>query len=69
MLLRTPLYPRWVLRAHVALYRKYRYMDANLTQRRQVLEEKIPDIQKTLTMVEYLQERRVSVASLHCLLT
>jgi len=43
-------------------------MDANLTQRRQGLEEKIPDIKKTLTMVEYLQERRVSVASLYCLL-
>jgi hypothetical protein len=43
-------------------------MDANLTQRRQGLEEKIPDIKKTLTMVEYLRERRVSVASLYCLL-
>src|SRR6202042_2545871 len=41
--------------------RKYRYMDSNLTQRRQGLEEKIPDIKKTLTMVEYLQERRVSL--------
>ncbi|KAG5643858.1 hypothetical protein DXG03_009542 [Asterophora parasitica] len=37
---------------------KYRYMDSNLTQRRQSLEEKIPDIKKTLDMVEYLQERR-----------
>ncbi|KAG6889210.1 hypothetical protein C0995_002670 [Termitomyces sp. Mi166 len=37
---------------------KYRYMDSNLTQRRQSLEEKIPDIRKTLDMVEYLQERR-----------
>jgi hypothetical protein len=35
-------------------------MDANLTQRRRGLEEKIPDIRKTLNMVEYLQERRVS---------
>lgn len=35
-------------------------MDTNLTQRRQGLEEKIPDIKKTLSMVEYLQERRVS---------
>jgi len=35
-------------------------MDANLTQRRRGLEEKIPDIQKTLGMVEYLNERRVS---------
>ncbi|KAF9261017.1 Prefoldin, subunit 3 [Marasmius fiardii PR-910] len=37
---------------------KYRYMDANLTQRRQGLEEKIPDIKKTLSMVEYLRDRR-----------
>ncbi|KAG6840926.1 hypothetical protein C0991_003184 [Blastosporella zonata] len=37
---------------------KYRYMDGNLTQRRQNLEEKIPDIKKTLDMVEHLQERR-----------
>jgi hypothetical protein len=36
-------------------------MDSNLTQRRQGLEEKIPDIKKTLTMVEYLQERRVGL--------
>jgi len=35
-------------------------MDHNLTQRRQGLEEKIPDIKKTLTMVEFLHERRVS---------
>ena len=35
-------------------------MDANLTQRRRGLEEKIPDIQKTLHMVEFLNERRVS---------
>ncbi|KAF8060144.1 Prefoldin subunit 3 [Lyophyllum atratum] len=37
---------------------KYRYMDGNLTQRRQSLEEKIPDIKKTLDMVEFLHERR-----------
>ncbi|PPQ82778.1 hypothetical protein CVT25_009273 [Psilocybe cyanescens] len=37
---------------------KYRYMDSSLTQRRASLEEKIPDIRKTLDMVEYLQERR-----------
>ncbi|CAA7263984.1 unnamed protein product [Cyclocybe aegerita] len=37
---------------------KYRYMDSSLTQRRASLEEKIPDIKKTLDMVEYLQERR-----------
>lgn len=34
-------------------------MDANLNQRRLGLEQKIPDIRKTLSMVEYLQERRV----------
>jgi len=33
-------------------------MDANLQQRRRGLEEKIPDIRKTLAMVEFLQERR-----------
>ncbi|KAH7911871.1 Prefoldin subunit 3 [Hygrophoropsis aurantiaca] len=37
---------------------KYRYMDANLTQRRRSLEEKIPDIKKTLSMVEFLRDRR-----------
>jgi prefoldin subunit 5 len=37
---------------------KYRYMDANLTQRRKGLEDKIPDIRKTLHMVEFLQERK-----------
>ncbi|GJJ13999.1 hypothetical protein Clacol_008256 [Clathrus columnatus] len=37
---------------------KYRYMELNMTQRRKGLEEKIPDIKKTLTMVEFLQERR-----------
>jgi uncharacterized protein YPO0396 len=39
-------------------------MDSNLTQRRQSLEEKIPDIKKTLDMVEYLQERKVCVIRL-----
>ncbi|KAI0298965.1 Prefoldin subunit-domain-containing protein [Multifurca ochricompacta] len=37
---------------------KYRYMDTNLTQRRRGLEEKIPDIKKTLSMVEFLRDRR-----------
>lgn len=34
-------------------------MELNLTQRRKGLEEKIPDIKKTLAMVQFLQERRV----------
>lgn len=37
---------------------KYRYMDGSLTQRRKGLEGKIPDIRKTLQMVEFLKERR-----------
>ncbi|KAF8487576.1 Prefoldin subunit 3 [Gautieria morchelliformis] len=37
---------------------KYRYMELNLTQRRKALDEKIPDIKKTLAMVRFLQERR-----------
>jgi len=45
---------------------KYRYMDSNLTQRRQSLEDKIPDIRKTLTMIEYLQEQRVSFSASSC---
>jgi len=46
------------LKEFQAALAKYRYMDHNLTQRRRGLEEKIPDIKKTLSMVEYLQERR-----------
>ncbi|KAF8731580.1 hypothetical protein AX14_004652 [Amanita brunnescens Koide BX004] len=46
------------LRAFQDALAKYRYMDSNLTQRRQSLEEKIPDIKKTLDMVEYLKERK-----------
>jgi hypothetical protein len=43
-----------------AMYcRKYRYMDSNLTQRRRGLEEKISEIKKTLSMVEFLRDRRV----------
>ncbi|KAJ7356585.1 Prefoldin subunit 3 [Mycena albidolilacea] len=44
-------------RFHDALA-KYRFMDSNLAQRRAGLEDKIPDIKKTLMMVEFLQERR-----------
>ncbi|KAJ2916390.1 hypothetical protein MD484_g4064, partial [Candolleomyces efflorescens] len=46
------------LRAFQDAIAKYRYMEANLTQRRTSLEEKIPDIRKTLDVVEFLQERR-----------
>ncbi|KAK7680849.1 hypothetical protein QCA50_016159 [Cerrena zonata] len=37
---------------------KYKYMENNLAQRRRTLEEKIPDIKKSLSMVEFLHERR-----------
>jgi len=47
-----------VLSAFQDALAKYRYMDSNLTQRRRGLEEKIPDIRKTLSMVEYLRDRR-----------
>ena len=45
--------------------RKYRYMDGSLTQRRKGLEDKIPDIKKTLHMVEFLQTRRVGSLGMH----
>lgn len=46
-------------------------MENNLNQRRSGLEEKIPDIKKTLAMVEYLQERRVRIkrSALYIILT
>lgn len=37
---------------------KYRFMENNLTQRKGSLEEKIPDIKKTLAMVVFMQGRR-----------
>ncbi|KAK7046016.1 hypothetical protein VNI00_007011 [Paramarasmius palmivorus] len=46
------------LRAIQESISKYRYMNDNLTQRRQGLEEKIPDIKKTLSMVEFLRDRK-----------
>ncbi|KAI0830063.1 Prefoldin subunit 3 [Trametes gibbosa] len=50
--------PENALKEFQAALAKYRYMDNNLTQRRRSLEDKIPDIKKTLAMVEFLQERR-----------
>jgi len=40
-------------------------MDGTLAQRRANLEEKIPDIKKTLNMVEFIRDRRVSL--IHCI--
>ena len=41
------------------LTRKYRFMEMTTAQRRQGLEQKIPDISKTLDMVRLLKKRRV----------
>jgi hypothetical protein len=46
-------------KGHGLISRKYRYMEVNLQQRRKGLEVKIPDIQQTLTVVQFLQNRRL----------
>ena len=38
-------------------------MESNLSQRRKGLEEKIPDIKKTLAMVQLLQQRKARLPS------
>lgn len=40
-------------------------MEINLLQRRKVLEEKIPEIEKTVAMVNYLIERKDSDEPIH----
>lgn len=40
-------------------YRKYQFMEANTQRRGTGLKEKIPDIQKTLDMVQFLKTRKV----------
>ncbi|CAO3651694.1 unnamed protein product [Cunninghamella blakesleeana] len=37
---------------------KYKFMEINLLQRRKVLEEKIPEIEKTINMVTFLTEKQ-----------
>ncbi|KAH7103743.1 Prefoldin, subunit 3 [Auriculariales sp. MPI-PUGE-AT-0066] len=37
---------------------KYKYMESSLTQKRKGLQEKIPDIRKTLDMVHFMQEQQ-----------
>jgi hypothetical protein len=39
-------------------FRKYRYMELSLQQRRKALSGKIPDIEQTLSVVKFLQTRR-----------
>ncbi|KAG0175353.1 peptide chain release factor 1 [Apophysomyces sp. BC1034] len=44
---------------------KYKFMEVNLMQRRKVLEEKIPEIEKTIAMVDFLIERKESDEPIH----
>ncbi|KAI9300509.1 Prefoldin subunit-domain-containing protein [Cunninghamella echinulata] len=37
---------------------KYKFMEMNLLQRRKILEEKIPEIEKTIAMVSFLTEKK-----------
>lgn len=37
---------------------KYKFMEMNMLQRKKILEEKIPEIQKTLSTVEFLMEKK-----------
>lgn len=41
--------------------RKYRYMESNSLTRRAGLEEKVPELRRTIAMVETLQRKKVTV--------
>lgn len=43
---------------HATYASKYKFMELSTAQRRKVLEQKIPDITKTLQMVEFLKTRK-----------
>ncbi|KAI9314196.1 Prefoldin subunit-domain-containing protein [Dichotomocladium elegans] len=47
-----------VLRKFQEAISKYKFMEINLLQRRKVLEEKIPEIEKTIAMVNFLAEKQ-----------
>jgi hypothetical protein len=50
----------WVLcTERVFLFRKYQFMEANNQRRVAGLKDKIPDIQKTVETVRFLQQRKV----------
>jgi len=42
--------------------RKYKVMEEKTFRKREALEEKIPDIRKTLQMVQYLKSKKVRAA-------
>lgn len=50
----------------VLIIRKYQFMEANNKRRIGGLKDKIPDIQKTLETVRFLQKRDVSVIVVVC---
>ncbi|KAI8146486.1 Prefoldin subunit-domain-containing protein [Fennellomyces sp. T-0311] len=49
-----------VLRKFQETISKYKFMEVNMMQRRKVLEEKIPEIEKTIAMVDFLVEKQES---------
>ncbi|KAI7854905.1 Prefoldin subunit-domain-containing protein [Circinella umbellata] len=49
-----------VLRKFQETISKYKFMEVNMLQRRKVLEEKIPEIEKTIAMVDFLVEKQES---------
>lgn len=51
----------------IGLGSKYQYMEVNLQQRKKGFLTKIPDIEKTLAMVQFLRDRRVCHPSFHSL--
>ena len=51
-----------VLKEFDEVYRKYKYMDSTLSQKHRMLKSKIPDIQASLEMVEFLIDRNVCVS-------
>ena len=48
------------LRAFQETMSRYKMMEVDRQQRRRALEEKIPEMRKTLSMVQHLKEKRVS---------
>lgn len=49
-----------VLRRFDEQHNKYKFMEANLRQKKQRLKSQIPDIQKTLNVVKYLKNQEVN---------
>jgi hypothetical protein len=42
---------------------KYKMMEVDRQQRKRALEEKIPEMKKTLAVIQHLKEKRVSIQS------